>query len=66
MNIQSLNDEELIYQARYINVGILTKNDKRYLQQRLQTLGYTVEFGCCGQNNLRYTHERQSHISKNE
>lgn len=66
MNLQILDDEEIIYQARYINSGILTKDDKKYLHQRLQTLGYTLEFGCCGHNNLRYTNERQSHISTNE
>lgn len=65
--MQELNDEEFIFQARYARVDIISKQLREYMEQRLDSLGYTIEYGCCGTNILRMKqNERQSFISKDE
>ena len=65
--MQELNDEEFIFRARYTRLDFITKQQKLYMEQRLDSLGYTIEYGCCGTNILRMKpNERQSFISKDE
>lgn len=65
--MRELNDEEFIHVARYARTEFISKQDKTYMEQRLDSLGYTIEYGCCGTNILRMKrNERQSHISTNE
>ena len=65
--MQALNDEDFIFHARYTKVNTISKQLREYMEQRLDSLGYTIEYGCCGTNILRMKkNERQSHISTNE
>jgi len=66
MSLNHYNDEEFIYRARYQRLDFLNPEQKLYMEQRLKSLGYDIEYGCCGANILRYNNERQSHISTNE
>lgn len=65
--MRELNDEEFIFQARYARRDFTTVEQRQYIEQRLDSLGYTIEYGCCGTNILRMKkNERQSHLPKNE
>ena len=64
--MQELNDKDFIFHAQYTRVNMISKQTRQYMEQRLDSLGYTIEYGCCGTNILRKKDERQSHIPTHE
>lgn len=53
LDLSLLNDEQFITQARLTPRTDLTLQHMVYIKGRLDRLGYTIEYGCCGVNNIR-------------
>lgn len=51
--MQALNDEDFIHVARYFRWDMASKDQIQYVEQRLDSLGYNIEYGCCGRNILQ-------------
>lgn len=52
--MHNLNDEDFIHIARFKRYETMDEKERQYLENRLKQLGYTIEYGCCGSNILRF------------
>jgi len=52
-NLRTLDDISFITHVRLLRRESLNLTELIYIKERLKKLGYNIEYGCCGTNNIR-------------
>ena len=51
--LRNMNDIDFMTYVRLYRREHLNIEQLLYINDRLKRLGYTIEYGCCGTNNIR-------------
>lgn len=52
-HIYAIPDSDLVDYLRTVKFSSLTKAATLYINHRLEQLGYTIDYGCCGNNVIK-------------